>query len=71
VSCCCVFFLYWIGLDAVSTAAQEAKNSQKGMPIGLLITCMTLYASFSYVMMGLVPYTEFAGDSKPAATVLP
>jgi APA family basic amino acid/polyamine antiporter len=66
-----VVFFAFIGFDAVSTAAQEAKNPQKGMPIGILgslIICTILYVLFSYVMTGLVPYTEFAGDPKPAAT---
>lgn len=65
-----VFFAF-IGFDAVSTAAQEAKNPQKGMPIGILgslIICTILYVLFSYVMTGLVPYQVFAGDASPAAT---
>lgn len=65
-----VFFAF-IGFDAVSTAAQEAKNPQKGMPIGILgslAICTILYVLFSYVMTGLVPYTEFKGDASPAAT---
>lgn len=65
-----VFFAF-IGFDAVSTAAQEAKNPQKGMPIGILgslAVCTILYVLFSYVMTGLVPYQEFAGDASPAAT---
>lgn len=65
-----VFFAF-IGFDAVSTAAQEAKNPQKGMPIGILgslVICTVLYVLFSYVMTGLVPYQDFAGDASPAAT---
>lgn len=65
-----VFFAF-IGFDAVSTAAQEAKNPQKGMPIGIigsLLVCTILYVLFSYVMTGLVPFSEFAGDASPAAT---
>lgn len=65
-----VFFAF-IGFDAVSTAAQEAKNPQKGMPIGILgslVICTVLYVLFSYVMTGLVPYQTFAGDASPAAT---
>ncbi len=66
-----VVFFAFIGFDAVSTAAQEAKNPQKGMPIGILgslVVCTILYVLFPYVMTGLVPYTEFANDAKPAAT---
>lgn len=65
-----VFFAF-IGFDAVSTAAQEAKNPQKGMPIGIigsLIICTILYILFSYVMTGLVPFEIFKGDASPAAT---
>ena len=65
-----VFFAF-IGFDAVSTAAQEAKNPQKGMPIGILgslLICTILYVLFSFVMTGLVPYTQFKGDASPAAT---
>jgi APA family basic amino acid/polyamine antiporter len=65
-----VFFAF-IGFDAVSTAAQEAKNPQKGMPIGILgslLICTILYILFSHVMTGLVHYEAFAGDAKPAAT---
>lgn len=65
-----VFFAF-IGFDAVSTAAQEAKNPQKGMPIGILgslAICTILYVLFSYVMTGLEHYSVFANDAKPAAT---
>lgn len=65
-----VFFAF-IGFDAVSTAAQEAKDPQKGMPIGILgslVICTILYVLFSFVMTGLVHYTEFKGDASPAAT---
>jgi APA family basic amino acid/polyamine antiporter len=66
-----VVFFAFIGFDAVSTAAQEAKNPQKDMPIGIigsLIICTILYFLFSYVMTGLANYTEFANDAKPVAT---
>jgi len=65
-----VFFAF-IGFDAVSTAAQEAKNPQRGMPIGIigsLLICTILYVLFSHVMTGLVPFEVFKGDAKPAAT---
>lgn len=66
-----VVFFAFIGFDAVSTAAQEAKNPRKGMPIGILgslVICTILYILFAHVMTGLVNYKEFAGDAKPAAT---
>ncbi len=65
-----VFFAF-IGFDAVSTAAQEAKNPQKGMPIGILgslAVCTVLYVLFAHVMTGLVPFEVFKGDASPAAT---
>jgi len=55
-----VFFAY-IGFDAVSTAAQEAKNPQRDMPIGILgslAICTILYIVVSAVLTGIVPYTE-------------
>ncbi len=66
-----VVFFAFIGFDAVSTAAQEAKNPKRDMPIGIigsLIICTILYVLFSYVMTGLAPYTAFSGDAKPVAT---
>jgi len=55
-----VFFAY-IGFDAVSTAAQEAKNPQRDMPIGILgslAICTVLYILMSLVMTGLAHYPE-------------
>jgi basic amino acid/polyamine antiporter, APA family len=55
-----VFFAY-IGFDAVSTAAQEAKNPQRDMPIGMLASlaiCTVLYIAMALVMTGLAHYTE-------------
>jgi APA family basic amino acid/polyamine antiporter len=55
-----VFFAY-IGFDAVSTAAQEARNPQKDMPVGILgslAICTLLYIVVSAVLTGMVPYTE-------------
>jgi len=55
-----VFFAY-IGFDAVSTAAQEAKNPQRDMPIGILASlgiCTVLYILMALVMTGLAPYQE-------------
>jgi len=55
-----VFFAY-IGFDAVSTAAQEAKNPQRDLPIGIiasLIICTVLYVTVSFVLVGMVNYKE-------------
>ena len=59
-----VFFAY-IGFDAVSTAAQEAKNPKKDMPIGILgslVICTILYILFAHVMTGVTSYTTFRGQ---------
>ena len=66
-----VVFFAFIGFDAVSTAAQEAKNPKRDMPIGIigsLIACTLLYVLFSYVLTGLENYLVFQGDAKPVAT---
>ncbi|MBK8712401.1 MAG: amino acid permease [Niastella sp.] len=58
-----VFFAY-IGFDAVSTAAQEAKNPKRDMPIGILgslAICTVLYILFAHVMTGVTSYTSFVG----------
>jgi basic amino acid/polyamine antiporter, APA family len=55
-----VFFAY-IGFDAVSTAAQEAKNPQRDMPIGIiasLLICTVLYILVSGIATGVLPYTQ-------------
>ncbi|GLS17468.1 amino acid transporter [Labrys miyagiensis] len=56
-----VVFFAFIGFDAVSTAAQEAKNPQTDMPIGILgslVICTILYVAVAGVMTGLVPYAQ-------------
>ena len=66
-----VFFAY-IGFDAVSTAAQEAKNPQRDMPIGILgslFICTLIYIAMSAVMTGIMPY-NLLGTPKPVATAL-
>ncbi|MCY9373841.1 amino acid permease [Bacillus sp. T17B1] len=55
-----VFFAY-LGFDVVSTAAEEVKNPQKNMPIGIiasLLICTALYMIVTLVLTGIVPYTE-------------
>ncbi|MDP1880025.1 MAG: amino acid permease [Parachlamydiaceae bacterium] len=56
-----IVFLAYIGFDAISTTAQEVKNPQRDLPIGVigsLIVCTILYVLFALVMIGLVPYQE-------------
>lgn len=55
-----IFFAY-IGFDAVSTAAQEAKNPQRDMPIGIiasLIICTVLYIIVAGILTGMIPYGQ-------------
>ncbi len=66
-----VFFAF-IGFDAVSTAAQEAKNPQKDMPMGIigsLAVCTVLYVLFSHVLTGIVNYTEL-NSAAPVAVAI-
>lgn len=68
-----VIFFAYIGFDAVSTAAQEAKNPKRDMPIGIigsLLVCTVLYVLFAYVLTGMVNYKIFKGDAAPVETVI-
>ena len=68
-----VIFFAYIGFDAVSTAAQEARRPQRDMPIGIigsLAICTVLYILFAHVLTGMVHYTKFKGDAAPVATVI-
>lgn len=65
-----IVFFAFIGFDAVSTAAQEAKNPKKDMPIGILgslVVCTILYILFSWVLTGVAPYTDFVKSGKEAS----
>ena len=56
-----VIFFAYIGFDAVSTSAQEARNPQKGMPIGILgslLICTVIFISLSLVLCGMMNYTK-------------
>ncbi|HUI61349.1 MAG TPA: amino acid permease [Steroidobacteraceae bacterium] len=56
-----VIFFAYIGFDAISTAAQEAKNPQRDMPIGILLSlaiCTVLYVVVALVLTGMVSYTQ-------------
>jgi basic amino acid/polyamine antiporter, APA family len=67
-----VIFFAYIGFDAVSTAAQEAKNPQRDMPIGILgslAICTVLYVLVSGVMVGLVPYQQLGVPAPMAVAV--
>ena len=61
-----VFFAY-IGFDAVSTTAEEAKNPTRDLPIGIiasLVICTVLYVAVSAVLTGIVPVVEYRGDAQ-------
>lgn len=64
-----VFFAY-IGFDAVSTAAQEAKNPKRDMPIGILgslVICTILYVLFAYVLSGVATVEDFRSTGREAS----
>ncbi len=68
-----VIFFAYIGFDAVSTAAQESKNPQRDMPIGImgsLAICTFLYILVSGVMVGLVDYKLLTNAAAPIATAI-
>jgi basic amino acid/polyamine antiporter, APA family len=66
-----IFFAF-IGFDAVSTAAQECRNPQRDMPIGIigsLVVCTALYILFGLVLTGMVPYKQL-GVAAPVAAAM-
>jgi APA family basic amino acid/polyamine antiporter len=66
-----VFFTY-IGFDSVSTAAEEARNPQRDLPIGIiasLVVCTLLYVGVSVVLLGMMRYTTFVSGEAAAAPV--
>ncbi len=68
-----VIFFAYIGFDAVSTAAQEAKNPQKDMPIGILgslAVCTVLYILVAGIMVGLVDYRLLTNAAAPIAVAI-
>jgi APA family basic amino acid/polyamine antiporter len=67
-----VFFAY-IGFDAISTAAEETKNPQRNLPIGILgglAICTVIYVIVGAVLTGMVPYTELGKAADPLAYAL-
>ena len=65
-----IVFFAFIGFDAVSTAAQEAKNPKRDMPIGILgslAVCTVLYILFAHVLTGLAPVSFFRTTGKEAS----
>ena len=67
-----VVFFAFIGFDAVSTAAQEAKNPKKDMPIGILgslVICTILYILFAHVLTGVASVNDFRTAGKEGSVV--
>ena len=67
-----VFFAY-IGFDAISTAAEETKNPQRNLPIGILgglAICTVIYIIIGYVLTGMVPYKQLGTAADPLAFAL-
>lgn len=65
-----IVFFAFIGFDAVSTAAQEAKNPKRDMPIGILgslVICTILYVLFAHVLTGIANWQEFKTAGKEAS----
>jgi len=68
-----IVFFSFIGFDAVSSTAEETKNPQRDMPIGMigsLIICTILYVLVSLVLTGILPYQRYLNDAAPVATAL-
>ncbi|NVO84334.1 amino acid permease [Hymenobacter terrestris] len=68
-----VIFFVFIGFDIVATMAQETKNPQRNLPIGILgslAVCTVLFVLFGYVMTGLANYTEFKNSAAPVAIAI-
>ncbi|MBI2731079.1 MAG: amino acid permease [Sphingobacteriales bacterium] len=62
-----IVFFAFIGFDAVSTAAQEAKNPKRDMPIGILgslVVCTILYILFGHVLTGVASWKDFVDPAK-------
>ena len=69
-SAAAIIFFAYIGFDAVSTAAEETKNPQRDMPIGMiasLIVCTIIYVLVAVVLTGMVPWQQL-GTAEPLAT---
>jgi APA family basic amino acid/polyamine antiporter len=67
-----IFFTY-IGFDSVSTAAEEARNPQRDLPIGIiatLVVCTVLYVAVAITLTGLVPWQTLLDDAAPVVNSL-
>jgi APA family basic amino acid/polyamine antiporter len=68
-----IVFFAFIGFDAVSTAAEESRNPQRDLPIGILgslVLCTALYVGVAAVLTGMTHYSRFVDDSAAIATAV-
>lgn len=68
-----VIVFAFIGFDAVSSAAEEVKNPQRDLPIGIigsLVVCAILYVGVAAVLTGITPYTSYIGVDHPTSLAL-
>jgi APA family basic amino acid/polyamine antiporter len=75
MSAAAVVFFAYIGFDAVSTTAEEAKNPKRDLPIGIimsLVVCTALYLAVAAVLSGIIPVIEYrsAADALPGAAMV-
>lgn len=69
-SAAAIIFFAYIGFDAVSTAAEETRNPQRNLPIGILaslVVCTIIYVSVALVLTGMVRWDQFRGVADPLA----
>ena len=72
-SAAAVIFFAFLGFDAVSSAAEEVRNPQRDLPIGIigsLLLCTALYVVVTAIMTGVVPWQHFEGSAHPVSLVL-
>jgi APA family basic amino acid/polyamine antiporter len=73
MSAAALVFFAFIGFDAVTSAAEEVKNPERDLPIGIigsLAVCTVLYVLVSGIMTGIVPFQQFAGVAHPVSLAL-
>jgi len=73
MSAAALVFFAFIGFDAVTSAAEEVKNPERDLPIGIigsLLVCTVLYVIVAAIMTGIVPFAQFAGVDHPVSLAL-
>ncbi len=68
-----IVFFSFIGFDAVSSMAEETKNPQRDLPLGMigaLSICTIIYSLVALVLTGIKPYSSYVGDSAPLASAM-